>query len=52
MRKIHREFKYAPGEHDNRTTAVEAFEARQGVCQDFAHIMSPACAPGDWRRAT
>jgi transglutaminase-like putative cysteine protease len=39
MHKIHREFKYAPGSTDIRTSALEAFEARRGVCQDFAHIM-------------
>jgi transglutaminase-like putative cysteine protease len=39
MHKIHREFKYAPGSTTIRTSAIEAFEARQGVCQDFAHIM-------------
>ncbi len=39
MRKIHREFKYAPGSTTIRTSAMEAFAARRGVCQDFAHIM-------------
>ncbi|HWJ37106.1 MAG TPA: transglutaminase family protein [Steroidobacteraceae bacterium] len=39
MRKIHREFKYAPGSTNIRTSAIEAFKARQGVCQDFSHIM-------------
>ena len=39
MRKVYREFKYAPGTTNIRTSAIEAFEARQGVCQDFAHIM-------------
>jgi transglutaminase-like putative cysteine protease len=39
MHKIHREFKYAPGSTNIRTSAIEAFEARQGVCQDFSHIM-------------
>jgi transglutaminase-like putative cysteine protease len=39
MHKIHGEFKYAPGTTNIRTSAVEAFEARRGVCQDFAHIM-------------
>ena len=39
MHKIHREFKYAPGSTTIRTSAIEAFEARLGVCQDFAHIM-------------
>jgi transglutaminase-like putative cysteine protease len=39
MRKVYREFKYAPGSTNIRTSALEAFEARRGVCQDFAHIM-------------
>ncbi len=39
MSKIHREFKYAPGSTNIRTSAIEAFEARRGVCQDFSHIM-------------
>ena len=39
MHKIHREFKYAPGSTNIRTSAIEAFAARRGVCQDFAHIM-------------
>ena len=39
MHKVHREFIYAPGTTNIRTSAVEAFEARRGVCQDFAHVM-------------
>jgi transglutaminase-like putative cysteine protease len=39
MHKIHREFAYAPGSTNIRTSAVDAFEARRGVCQDFAHVM-------------
>jgi len=39
MHKIHRDFSYAPGSTDIRTSALEALEARRGVCQDFAHIM-------------
>ncbi len=39
MRKVFREFKYAPGSTNIRTSAIEAFAARRGVCQDFAHIM-------------
>ena len=39
MHKIHREFSYAPGSTNIRTSAIEAFAARSGVCQDFAHIM-------------
>jgi transglutaminase-like putative cysteine protease len=39
MSKIHRDFEYAPGTTTIRTSAIEAFQARRGVCQDFAHIM-------------
>jgi transglutaminase-like putative cysteine protease len=39
MHKIHREFAYAPGSTNIRTSAVDAFEVRRGVCQDFAHVM-------------
>jgi transglutaminase-like putative cysteine protease len=39
MHKLHREFSYAPGSTNIRTSAVEAFAARRGVCQDFAHVM-------------
>jgi transglutaminase-like putative cysteine protease len=39
MRKIHREFRYAPGTTHTGTPVIEAFAARRGVCQDFAHIM-------------
>ncbi len=39
MRKIHREFKYAPGSTTNRTSIVEVLKSRRGVCQDFAHFM-------------
>jgi len=39
MHKVHRDFTYAPGTTNIRTSALEAFAARRGVCQDFAHIM-------------
>ncbi len=39
MHKVHRDFTYAPGSTNIRTSAVEAFESRRGVCQDFAHVM-------------
>lgn len=39
MRRIHQDFEYAPGSTNIRTSAIEAFVARRGVCQDFAHIM-------------
>ena len=39
MRALNAEFAYAPGTTDSRTPPQEAFAARQGVCQDFAHVM-------------
>jgi len=39
MHKMYRDFRYAPGTTDTKTSIVEAFTARRGVCQDFAHIM-------------
>jgi transglutaminase-like putative cysteine protease len=39
MHKIHRDFGYAPGATNISTSVIEAFTARRGVCQDFAHIM-------------
>lgn len=37
--RIHREFKYDPGATEVSTPVAQAFEARHGVCQDFAQIM-------------
>jgi len=39
MRRIHADFRYDPRATDVSTPAIEAFEARRGVCQDFTHIM-------------
>ncbi|GGI86480.1 transglutaminase [Polymorphobacter multimanifer] len=39
MVRIHRDFTYDPDTTTVSTPAIEAFEARSGVCQDFAHIM-------------
>ena len=39
MAAIHRQFRYEAGATDTRTPPVEAFRARHGVCQDFAHVM-------------
>jgi transglutaminase-like putative cysteine protease len=39
MHKMHRDFSYRPGTTNISTSVIEAFEARRGVCQDFAHIM-------------
>jgi len=37
--RIHREFAYAPGVTTSRTLPAEAFAAKAGVCQDFAHVL-------------
>jgi transglutaminase-like putative cysteine protease len=36
---IYNEFKYMPGTTDVRTPLTEVLKKRQGVCQDFAHLM-------------
>lgn len=41
--RIHAAFAYLPGATDAETTARLAFRAREGVCQDFAHVMLAAC---------
>jgi transglutaminase-like putative cysteine protease len=42
MRRIHDGFAYDPTATDVTTPIAEAFAARRGVCQDFAHIMIAA----------
>lgn len=37
---VHKTMEYAPCTTSVRTTAAEAFAARRGVCQDFAHILA------------
>ncbi len=39
MTRMHDDFVYDPEATDVSTPAAEAFTARHGVCQDFAHIM-------------
>jgi len=39
MRQIHGEFTYASQSTDVHTPALDALQARRGVCQDFAHIL-------------
>jgi transglutaminase-like putative cysteine protease len=39
MRKIHREFTYAPGDTHIGTPLLEVLDKRRGVCQDYAHLM-------------
>jgi transglutaminase-like putative cysteine protease len=38
-RRIQSEFAYQPGTTDAGTPVADAFAARHGVCQDFAHVM-------------
>ena len=37
---VHELMAYEPGSTNVNTTAAEAFAAKRGVCQDFAHIMA------------
>ncbi len=37
--RIHAEFAYDPDATEVATPLVQAFSARRGVCQDFAHVM-------------
>jgi transglutaminase-like putative cysteine protease len=39
MLRIYRDFHYDPKATEVDTSALEAFRQRNGVCQDFAHIM-------------
>lgn len=39
MQRIHAEFKFAPDATSVQTHVLQVLEKRQGVCQDFAHIM-------------
>lgn len=41
--KVHDYFTYTPGETNVMTTAGEAFAARKGVCQDYAHVLITLC---------
>ncbi len=37
--RIHDDMRYVSHSTDLQTTAMQAFDRREGVCQDFAHIM-------------
>ncbi len=39
MTRIYNEFDYVPGATDTTTPVVTLLENKQGVCQDFAHVM-------------
>lgn len=38
MQRINQDFQYHPGATRVDTTAIEAFQLKQGVCQDFTHV--------------
>ncbi len=40
--RIHADFRYLPGATGADTVATQSFASREGVCQDFAHIMLAA----------
>jgi len=42
MRRIYTEFRYVPGATDLSTPLAKVLEQKQGVCQDFAHVMVSA----------
>ena len=39
MRHVHNDFTYLPGATDLATPTRDVLEKREGVCQDFAHVM-------------
>jgi transglutaminase-like putative cysteine protease len=43
MRQVHAAFAYRPHSTSVTTGALEAFALRQGVCQDFAHVLIATC---------
>lgn len=40
---VYREMRYRPGTTTVQTKAAEAWASRQGVCQDYAHILLALC---------
>lgn len=43
MRQVHAHLSYQPGSTQVGTRAPDALAQREGVCQDFAHVMIAAC---------
>lgn len=43
MEALRENFSYVPGKTDINTTARQAWELREGVCQDYSHIMLSLC---------
>lgn len=42
-RLLHKVFTYAPGATNVNTSLLQVLEQKQGVCQDFAHLMLAIC---------
>ncbi|MFT3906167.1 MAG: transglutaminase family protein [Steroidobacteraceae bacterium] len=42
MHRIHHDFRYVPGATQISTPLLEVLAGREGVCQDFAHVMIAA----------
>ncbi len=47
LRALYEDMEYVQGVTDINTAAEEAFAARRGVCQDYAHIMLSLCRLAD-----
>ncbi|HQW28636.1 MAG TPA: transglutaminase family protein [Verrucomicrobiales bacterium] len=45
MGRVFREFQYVPGATDTTTPLEKDMKQRQGVCQDFAHVMISTLRP-------
>lgn len=43
MHAVYSHFSYVPGSTDVKTTAAQAFDRAQGVCQDYAQVLIAAC---------
>ncbi len=43
MDRMQEHIRYVPGSTDTTTTAGEAFDRGEGVCQDYAHILTALC---------
>ncbi|MBV8716668.1 MAG: transglutaminase family protein [Chloroflexi bacterium] len=43
MAMIYEQFEYQPGVTDVTTSVAHVFQGRQGVCQDFAHLLIGLC---------
>lgn len=43
MEALRENFSYVPGKTDVNTTAQQAWKLREGVCQDYSHIMLSMC---------